>query len=438
MAQGFVPPALAPDLLAKQLRMQQQQQMAGQFMQDASQPLQGQMVSGHYVAPNWTQQLAQGLKGALGTKIMMDAPRQMADMQGAQQQRLLSMFGMGGQAAPSDDGAQTFPVSGQPSPQALAQGLSGGQQSPQQGGSMLPGIPGMSREQQALIASQIGLPEYLKLAAKQGGPINVAPGGTVFNPATNQVQFVAPKDGIAINNGVAQAVPGFSDIAARNAGMETAATEGAKAKFDLVDVPDGQGGTVKMPRAQALQVLGGSQPQGQSVPAGGGLGHEPPKRVIEARQELPKVVSQADQMINSIDGILNHPGLESGVGASSYLPSIRGTDRADFDVRSAQLKGQAFLQAFESLKGGGQITEVEGKAATEAIARLDNAQSEQAYKASLMELRGILETAKARAFEKAGTAMPAGSAAPEQRPAPAPQLDRNALMQEARRRGLIK
>jgi hypothetical protein len=60
------------------------------------------------------------------------------------------------------------------------------------------------------------------------------------------------------------------------------------------------------------------------------------------------------------------------------------------------LDGQAFLQAFESLKGGGQITEIEGQKATQAIGRLDDYQNPEDYKQALVELRDILATAMGR------------------------------------------
>jgi len=47
--------------------------MAEQLMQQGQEPLQGQMVSGHYVAPSWTQQLAKGLNMYMGGKGMRDA-----------------------------------------------------------------------------------------------------------------------------------------------------------------------------------------------------------------------------------------------------------------------------------------------------------------------------------------------------------------------------
>ena len=48
---------LPPELFAQQQQLNRQQQMANLLMQQNQQP-QGQMISGRYVAPSWTQQLA--------------------------------------------------------------------------------------------------------------------------------------------------------------------------------------------------------------------------------------------------------------------------------------------------------------------------------------------------------------------------------------------
>lgn len=96
-------------------------------------------------------------------------------------------------------------------------------------------------------------------------------------------------------------------------------------------------------------------------------------------------------MISSIEGILDDPALETSTGIYSFLQAVPGTPQRRFGARAAQLQGQAFLQAFESLKGGGQITEVEGRKATEAIGRLDTAQSADDYRGALNELKDALE-----------------------------------------------
>ena len=102
-------------------------------------------------------------------------------------------------------------------------------------------------------------------------------------------------------------------------------------------------------------------------------------------------------MLQAIDGILNDPALETSTGLMSPLQNVPGTPQYRFGTRARQLQGQAFLQAFESLKGGGQITEIEGQKAEAAIGRLDTAQGPGDYRDALMELRGVIEDAQKRA-----------------------------------------
>lgn len=101
-------------------------------------------------------------------------------------------------------------------------------------------------------------------------------------------------------------------------------------------------------------------------------------------------------MVATIDGLLNDPAFDTSTGILSPLQNIPGTPQRRFGSRVKQLDGQAFLQAFESLKGGGQITEIEGQKATQALGRLDSAQSADDYRTALTELREILVTAQSR------------------------------------------
>jgi hypothetical protein len=94
-----------------------------------------------------------------------------------------------------------------------------------------------------------------------------------------------------------------------------------------------------------------------------------------AQQELPQVIASAEQGIQNIDALLESPGFENRYGMTSLggiAPPMPGSPGASSQAYIDQIAGQAFLQAFESLKGGGQITEIEGKQATAAITRLTN------------------------------------------------------------------
>ena len=117
----------------------------------------------------------------------------------------------------------------------------------------------------------------------------------------------------------------------------------------------------------------------------------------KAQAEAQRTIDTADQGIATIDQLLNSGGLGAITGIRSKLPIIPGTDQAKADAIAKQIEGQAFLQAFAGLKGGGQITEVEGAKATTAIARLQRGQSKEDYSQALRELRGILQTARTRA-----------------------------------------
>lgn len=116
------------------------------------------------------------------------------------------------------------------------------------------------------------------------------------------------------------------------------------------------------------------------------------KRDERARSMDAQKASVAAQL-GVIDKALAHPGREAATGMSGVIDPrnyVPGTNPRDFQVVLDQIGGTAFLQAFESLKGGGQITEVEGKKATDAIARLNRAQSDEEFQRSLQDLREVM------------------------------------------------
>jgi hypothetical protein len=127
--------------------------------------------------------------------------------------------------------------------------------------------------------------------------------------------------------------------------------------------------------------------------------------------ELPQKLATANSMVDTIDGILNDPALDVSTGWLSWMQAVPNTEQYRFGQRALQLQGQAFLQAFETLKGGGQITEVEGAKATQAIGRLSTAQHPADYRAALTELKGIIGTARQRAVSAAGGVQLPGNAA---------------------------
>lgn len=123
----------------------------------------------------------------------------------------------------------------------------------------------------------------------------------------------------------------------------------------------------------------------------------------EAAANLPNTVAQAEAMLKTIQDIKTDPSREWGTGKSSFFASrMPGTSGYDFTKKVDQLKGQAFLQAFNSLRGGGQITEVEGAKAENAIARLDTSQTEEGFLQALNDLEEVVTAGISRAKQKAG------------------------------------
>ena len=73
MANQYINPGVIDPTNPEAVQIMRRQKMAEQLMAQGQEPLNGQMVSGHYVAPSWTQQLAKGLNMYMGAKGMKDA-----------------------------------------------------------------------------------------------------------------------------------------------------------------------------------------------------------------------------------------------------------------------------------------------------------------------------------------------------------------------------
>ena len=122
--------------------------------------------------------------------------------------------------------------------------------------------------------------------------------------------------------------------------------------------------------------------------------------------DLPNAILQGEDTLRVVDDLLAHPGFKLSVGKSAPIGKIQsfvpGTDAASFDIAMKQLEGKQFLQAFESLKGGGQITEIEGQKATQAMSRMNKANSEEEFKKAAAEFKNVIQNGMNRARLRAG------------------------------------
>ena len=116
------------------------------------------------------------------------------------------------------------------------------------------------------------------------------------------------------------------------------------------------------------------------------------------------IINILDQAVGSPDGkIPQHKGFSGYVGAT-LTPGYRlleGSPESSFEALHKQIRGSAFKEAFKTLRGGGNISNTEGEAATQALTRLDKAISEKEYKKAAGEFRAevkkLLKLAKKRA-----------------------------------------
>jgi len=122
---------------------------------------------------------------------------------------------------------------------------------------------------------------------------------------------------------------------------------------------------------------------------------------LAAGQTAQKPVSNALEALKNIDALINHPSRLMATGKSEFMQQVPYTGARDYNSRLDQITGAAFLQAFETLKGGGQITEIEGKKATQAITRLTTpGLSEQDHLDALQDLRSVVANGLRKAQEQ--------------------------------------
>lgn len=134
-----------------------------------------------------------------------------------------------------------------------------------------------------------------------------------------------------------------------------------------------------------------------------------------AQMALPSAIAQSKEAMSVADRLLTHKGREGNAffhgKASSYLGDalIPGnTDAFDANSLLSQLKGGAFLNAYATLRGGGQISNTEGAKAEQAILRANRAQSRDEFDSAIKDFKSSLRLAIDNASFRAGENPPHG------------------------------
>jgi hypothetical protein len=166
----------------------------------------------------------------------------------------------------------------------------------------------------------------------------------------------------------------------------------------LMGAPSGVAGDMN---AQKQQIMGA---------LAGGIIDGPTARIMldqlgEQEQKVSSA-SKSSALMADIDLLSGLGGLDQLLGVEGIF--TRGLESLNLgalrpDAQTARsildkIKGGVFLAAFESLKGGGQITELEGIKAEQAQTRLLETQSPEAFRDALAELRFYADIARRRAM----------------------------------------
>jgi len=426
---------LPPEILGEQQALNRQQQMAQLLMQQGQQMPQGQMVSGRYVAPSFFQNIAPLAQMYAGQKLAEKGDKKALDLAAAlrtryadelsQYQNLLNPK-QSELAGPTPTGA---PLMTQNVPDRQAANLFA--------------ATAYNPALQALGMKKLTEGPKWEKAELPNPDGSVRKGWVDYNAANPLATFVE-----------GGTKPAFTSLeAARfqyDTGMRlpTGAPAGSPANAPM-NMPTGgmpvQTGMPagNMPASPAGMPMGGSN-MNMSPAAMSNANKEifvdVEKRRRENLENSPKVLATINDTLRNVDDLIGdarvikdskgkekidytitkdgkqiqgrkpQAGFDYAVGAG--LPRwavMGGSDTAGFLTRLDQIKDKTFLQAFESLKGGGQITQIEGEKATSALNRMNTAQSEVEFIKAAREFEENLRTGMELAKKKAG--LPTGGTA---------------------------
>jgi hypothetical protein len=124
----------------------------------------------------------------------------------------------------------------------------------------------------------------------------------------------------------------------------------------------------------------------------------------QAKFDLPTIETTINNAMRDVNDLINHPGLNYAIGKGSAIPDwmTPGTARADAVALINKVKGTQFLEAYkQSLKGSGQISNVEGEKGTQAISGMERAQSPEAFKKYAQQYLDLLRQDLVNARKKA-------------------------------------
>lgn len=436
---------MSPEEYAQQQALTRQQQMATLLMQQGQQQPQGQMVSGRYVPTSFFQNLlpianiaASQYVGAKADSDQAKLAQAIRQNKNIQEQKISDLaFG-----TPEVSTELAGPYTGNvPQPKAVAKEATkpdlisalreinsptnyygaGADIKPLLYKQMMPEPTPEEKRYKAAIAdgsfkggfnaflnqmsekdkAQIAIDRArLNLSAQEqawnmGMPIgNVGGGGAVAPQGQAPLRTINPGSPVLAPN---QAPQGQAPVATMNAMPQQGMPQGQMPRF--TSKPEQELYLAKQKKigdlqAEALSALPGAQ-----------------LKVQTALSAINNMIG--DTTVDTSGNIVYgknkpHAGFVEAVGMPSYTNAFGftgmfpGSDVQNFKTEFAKVGGQAFLQAVETMRGTGALSEAEGKKATEAITSMSLSQSEKEFIKAANEFKEAVSRGYAASQQKAG------------------------------------
>jgi hypothetical protein len=127
------------------------------------------------------------------------------------------------------------------------------------------------------------------------------------------------------------------------------------------------------------------------------------KATATAKAGLQRFVDTAQTNIDNLEAIRNHPGRQYVAGnywkanMPDAVAAMRSPDAIDFRQRLSQASRNAFLVAYETMRGAGQISNIEGEEGKGAINRMSAAQTPTEFNNAINDAEKIYKLGMRRA-----------------------------------------
>jgi uncharacterized membrane-anchored protein YhcB (DUF1043 family) len=118
--------------------------------------------------------------------------------------------------------------------------------------------------------------------------------------------------------------------------------------------------------------------------------------------EITNARASIDNMLNTADQLLKHPGKEAALGSiAAKIPTLR-QDTADFEALVENLDAQSFIAQVPAMKGMGALSDAEGKRLSNALQSFSLKQSPTQFSDNVREAQRLMLKARKTMSDKYG------------------------------------